>query len=137
MSGSLHTFVYGTLRAGEVNDLRRAAARHSMPAPVLVGAAEVDGILYDFGDYPGMVRAAGQGRVRGEVYRIAPALVPVLDEIEEVYPGQTGLFVREQVAVTCAGEIHDCIVYPVAASAVAGRPRIESGDWVAHRLARA
>lgn len=137
MSDSLHTFVYGTLRAGEVNDLRRAAARHGLPAPVLVGEADAEGLLFDFGDYPGMVRAIGQGYVRGEVYRIAPALVPVLDEIEEVYPGQTGLFVREQVAVTCAGEIHDCIVYPVAASAVAGRPRIESGDWVAHRLARA
>jgi gamma-glutamylcyclotransferase (GGCT)/AIG2-like uncharacterized protein YtfP len=131
-----YVFVYGTLRAGEINDIGRAAARHGIDAPHFVGAAALRGRLYDFGSYPGLVPDESAPLVRGDVYRIDPALVPVLDEIEEVYPGVEGLFRARQVTVAIDGHELPCLFYPVAPDAVARRPRIEAGDWVAYRLAR-
>lgn len=129
-------FVYGTLRAGEVNDLNRAAERHGIASATLVGTAHIAGRLYDFGTYPGLVLDATAGPVAGDIYDIPEALLPVLDEIEEVYPGQATLFVRETQPVMFDGVLVDCLMYPVADSAVAGLARIDSGDWVAYRRAR-
>ncbi|AQV94478.1 gamma-glutamylcyclotransferase [Cupriavidus necator] len=129
-------FVYGTLRAGEVNDLNAAAQRHGIAAPTLLGTGTVAGRLYDFGTYPGLVLDAGSGQVVGDIYEIPDALLPVLDEIEEVYPGQAALFVREEQAVLHNGQPVACLLYPVAESAVATLPRIDSGDWVAYRRGR-
>jgi len=129
-------FVYGTLRAGEVNDLNRAAAQHGIGAATLVGTASIAGRLYDFGTYPGLVLDASAGPVLGDVYDIPDALLPVLDEIEEVYPGQATLFIRETQSVMLDGAPVDCLLYPVAAAAVAGLARIDGGDWVAYRQAR-
>ncbi|UIF84927.1 gamma-glutamylcyclotransferase [Cupriavidus sp. UYPR2.512] len=129
-------FVYGTLRAGEVNDLNAAAQRHGIAAPALLGTGTIAGRLFDFGTYPGLVLDASGGPVVGDIYEIADALLPVLDEIEEVYPGQATLFVREERAVLQDGQPVACLLYPVAESAVATLPRIDSGDWVAYRRAR-
>jgi gamma-glutamylcyclotransferase (GGCT)/AIG2-like uncharacterized protein YtfP len=132
-----HVFIYGTLRAGEINDINRAAERHGMAKPQQIGIAHVHGRLFDFGRYPGLVLDPEGEPVRGDVYRIDDALVPVLDEIEEVYPGVEGLFRshRLHVMVDIEGtEQHvDCLLYPVAAHSVDGLPRIEGGDWVEHR----
>lgn len=129
-------FVYGTLRAGEVNDLNAAARRHGIAAPRLIGSAAVAGRLYDFGTYPGLVLDAAAPGVAGDLYEVDAALVPVLDEIEEVYPGQASLFVREERVVAVGGQAVTCLLYPVGEDAVAGLPRIASGDWVAYRRAR-
>jgi gamma-glutamylcyclotransferase (GGCT)/AIG2-like uncharacterized protein YtfP len=136
---AIYAFVYGTLRAGEINDMMRAAQRHGIAAPVYIGTTAMPGRLYDFGAYPGMVLAtsgADAARVTGDVYRIPAALVPVLDEIEAVYPGEAGLFVREVWDVVCDGATYACIVYPVSASAVSQLSPIPEGDWVAYRRAR-
>ncbi len=50
-----HVFIYGTLRAGEINDINRAAERHGIPLPQRLGVAYVTGRLFDFGRYPGLV----------------------------------------------------------------------------------
>ncbi|AJP59631.2 gamma-glutamylcyclotransferase [Pandoraea vervacti] len=134
-SGAVHVFVYGTLRAGEINDMMRAAERHGIAAPVYVGTCTMGGRLFDFGSYPGMVPDAAAS-VTGDVYRIPAALISVLDEIEAVYPGEAGLFVREVHDVSCDGATYPCIVYPVSASAVGHLPQIPGGDWVAYRRAR-
>jgi gamma-glutamylcyclotransferase (GGCT)/AIG2-like uncharacterized protein YtfP len=138
-----HVFVYGTLRAGEINDINRAAARHGIAAPKLIGSAYVSGRLFDFGNYPGLVleeESVHASRVLGDIYLIEDALVPVLDEIEEVYPGVDGLFSAHRLHVEADlqnGRTHiDCLIYPVSAETVIGLPRIDSGDWVAHRAAR-
>jgi gamma-glutamylcyclotransferase (GGCT)/AIG2-like uncharacterized protein YtfP len=133
---AIHVFVYGTLRAGEANDLRVAAEARGIAEPELLGSAMLHGRLYDFGAYPGLVLDPTGTAVRGDVYRIDAALVPVLDEIEEVYPGSDALFLRENHPVTLGGEPVECIVYPVSPKHIAGRPVITGGDWVAHRLAR-
>jgi gamma-glutamylcyclotransferase (GGCT)/AIG2-like uncharacterized protein YtfP len=131
-----YVFVYGTLREGEINDIRRAAARHGIVAPKRLGAATVTGRLYDFGRYPGLVPDASATPVRGDVYEIDAALVPVLDEIEEIYPGVDGLFRQAQVAVTVDARLLQCLYYPVGPDSVKGRERILGGDWVEYRVAR-
>ncbi len=133
----VHVFVYGTLRAGEINDMMRAAARHHLPAPTYVGTSTLGGRLYDFGRYPGMVLSTqANERTVGDIYRIPAALVAVLDEIEAVYPGEAGLFVRELHDVAHDGATYTCIVYPVNEATVAGLPHIAGGDWVDYRKTR-
>lgn len=129
-------FVYGTLRAGEVNDLNAAARKHGIAAPTLLGTATIAGRLYDFGTYPGLVLDPAAGPAVGDIYDVPDALVPVLDEIEEVYPGQATLFVSEEHTVLLHGQAVACLLYPVAEAAVAGLPRIDGGDWVAYRKSR-
>jgi gamma-glutamylcyclotransferase (GGCT)/AIG2-like uncharacterized protein YtfP len=129
-------FVYGTLRAGEINDIGKAAARHGIAGPTLLGSASVRGHLFDFGKYPGLVLDEAGTPVRGDVYEIDSALIDVLDEIEEVYPGVEGLFVAHEVSVALGGATMTCRFYPVTKNAVKGLPEIRSGDWVEYRRAR-
>lgn len=129
-------FVYGTLRSGEANDIHRAAVAHRLPVPLLLGPGTVRGVLVDLGDYPGLIPNTAAGPVLGEVYEIDPRLIPVLDAIEEVYPGRPSLFLRTVLPVQCGKTSIDCIVYPVHADAVALTIQIAGGDWVRHRLAR-
>jgi gamma-glutamylcyclotransferase (GGCT)/AIG2-like uncharacterized protein YtfP len=131
-----NVFVYGTLRAGEVNDISAAAARHDIAAPTYIGPATVKGRLYDFGSYPGLVVDNKGALVVGDVYEIDDALVAVLDEIEHVYPGVEGRFLGRDVTVDVDGAALACRFYPVAKDAVAGLAEITSGDWVAHRRTR-
>ena len=116
-----YVFVYGTLRNGEVNDIGHAAARHRIAAPTLLGAVALPGELYDFGTYPGMIAgSADKSLVWGDVYEVDDRLVPVLDEIERVYPGVDSLFKPEDVIVELGGRQYACLYYPVAAHAVRG-----------------
>ncbi|MES2955128.1 MAG: gamma-glutamylcyclotransferase family protein [Pseudomonadota bacterium] len=120
-------FVYGTLRRGDVRDITRL-----QPAPQFAGTASVGGVLYDLGPYPGL-RLGGEGRVTGEVYAISAELEQRLDEIEEVWPQQTGEYSKREVAVqmdnapAAAGPV--CLVYEINASRLAGCPVIPGGDW--------
>jgi gamma-glutamylcyclotransferase (GGCT)/AIG2-like uncharacterized protein YtfP len=129
-------FIYGTLRAGEANDISEAAARNDIPAPTLLGSTTVRGRLFDFGNYPGLVVDEAGVDVRGDVYEIDDALVAVLDEIEAVYPGVEDRFVARDVMVKVDGNVVNCLFYPVTPNAVKGLPEIRSGDWVEHRLTR-
>ena len=131
-----NVFIYGTLRAGEVNDITEAAARHHVARPVLLGRAAVRGRLFDFGSYPGLVVDPAGVPVQGDVYEIDDELVAVLDEIEQVYPGVDGRFLPREVTVEVEGVRLACRFYPVEPRAVKGLPEIASGDWVAHRRTR-
>lgn len=136
MGEMLTVFVYGTLRAGESNDIGRAAARHAIEAPRLLGESTLRGHLHDFGAYPGLVRDEAGESVRGEVYEIAAALLPVLDAIEEIVPGRECLFMRETCHIEVGGETLTCLYYPIRAASAQGLPRIDGGDWVSHHRAR-
>lgn len=131
-----YVFVYGTLRAGEANDISVAAARNGIAPPMLLGAASLHGRLFDFGSYPGLVVDPAAGPVVGDVYAIDDALVAVLDEIEEVYPGVDGLFLARETSVEVGGTRVRCRFYPVGGQSVNGLPEIKGGDWVAHRQSR-
>lgn len=132
----LNVFIYGTLRAGEPNDMLHVAARHGLAEPRLIGPATVRGKLYDFGNYPGIVVDGTGVPVIGDVYEIESALVSILDEIERAYPGIDGLFVGREITLEVGGQPLVCLFYPVTESAVQGKPEIASGDWVAHRRSR-
>ena len=119
-----YVFVYGTLRIGQERDINRL-----QPAPHFIGNSQINGKLYDLGSYPG-VRLGGVQWVQGEVYQITPELERQLDEIEEVWPQQTGEYVKREVVVQCAGQALACLVYEVALVHTQGRGVIESGDWV-------
>lgn len=136
-----HVFVYGTLRRGEERDINRLA-----PAPRWVGSARVQGVLHHLGSYPGLV-LGGPGMVQGEVYEITAALERVLDEIEEVWPQQTGEYAKREVVVSLdaapgvaareAGRRElACILYEISAAHTQGKPVIAGGDWVLHRTGR-
>jgi gamma-glutamylcyclotransferase (GGCT)/AIG2-like uncharacterized protein YtfP len=129
-----HVFVYGTLRRGEQRDINRLN-----PAPLWVGLGYVSGILYDLGDYPGLVTGAC-GEVLGEIYLISAALERLLDEIEEVWPQETGEYKRRQVIVRLQNALPDaavheveCLLYEINPSRTDGQLIITSGDWVSHR----
>ena len=146
-----HVFVYGTLRRGEQRDINLLR-----PAPRWVGSGSIRGALYDLGTYPGVVLDSGAGKgvvegavsvVRGEVYTITSALEQVLDEIEEVWPQQTGEYTKREVAVTldtppldlprhetCLPFVVTCLAYDIYAARSKGRFLIAGGDWVEYRL---
>jgi gamma-glutamylcyclotransferase (GGCT)/AIG2-like uncharacterized protein YtfP len=141
-SATRHVFVYGTLRQGEQRDINLLT-----PAPRRIGQASVEGVLYDLGDYPGLVlgrdQHPGQKKVSGEVYEITDALERLLDEIEEVAPQPSGEYAKRQVLVLlrpshvpAEGEKSHaliCLVYEAAPDRVADCPVISSGDWVGYR----
>ena len=125
-----HVFVYGTLRRGEARDINRL-----WPAPRWLGAARVPGVLYHLGEYPGVVLGA-PGWVCGEVYAISAELERQLDEIEEVWPQQTGEYCKREVMIQLeqtAAKVM-CILYEIAPERIAGMPLIAGGDWARRRL---
>lgn len=140
-------FVYGTLRSGEQRDINLLR-----PAPRWVGQGSLTGILYDLGAYPGMRLVAGRGdMVRGEVYGISAELERQLDEIEEVWPQQSGEYAKREVVLRLDQlSLHpavsnpdkdlaqvSCLVYEIEPERTCGRPVIASGDWVQHRRTKA
>lgn len=143
-SSNRHVFVYGTLRRGEVRDINLLR-----PAPVWIGSAQLSGTLYDLGNYPGLLltgEGAG-GVVQGEVYAITPELEQLLDEIEEVWPQQTGEYLKRERPV-CLGAPAGvssalappmpaarlvCVVYEASPQRLAGCRVIVGGDWVKYR----
>ncbi len=145
-SSSRLVFVYGTLRSGEPRDINLLR-----PAPLWLGQGSLPGVLYDLGAYPGMRLVAGSDVVRGEVYAISAELERQLDEIEEVWPQQSGEYAKREVALRLDQlSLHpsdlnfskdqaqvSCLVYEIAPERTCGRPVIASGDWVQHRRAKA
>lgn len=122
-----HVFVYGTLRAGGSNDIRRFR-----PMPQWVGQGAIAGTLYDLGAYPGMT-LGGEGRVIGEVYSVCAEVEAALDHLEEVREDDSGEYRRRTVRVLVAdvGEV-DCLVYEIHPDRVRAAPVIPGGDWLKH-----
>lgn len=142
-----YVFVYGTLRRGEQRDINGL-----LPAPLWVGYGSIQGLLYDLGAYPGLVVTleGGKQNIRGEIYAITPRLEQLLDEIEEVWPQQTGEYSKLEIEAALEGdaqalaagapESHNkklrCLVYEIHGSRVKGMAQITSGDWVLDRLSK-
>lgn len=129
-------FVYGTLRAGEVNDISEAAARNEIDAPNLLGRATMRGHLFDFGEYPGLIVDEGGVDIVGDVYEIDDQLVAILDAIEGIDPELEERFLAREVMLKVDDNVVNCRFYPVAPASVKGLPEIRSGDWVSYRATR-
>lgn len=98
---------------------------------LLRGSCWIPGILYDLGDYPGLV--PGDGQVLGELYEItAPDLFEELDPFERGRQPEPE-YVRRRIALI-EPEI-EAWVYMYDHDPAA-RPRIASGDWRGHLAER-
>lgn len=123
-------FVYGTLRRGDVRDINLLS-----PSPRFVGKASVAGTMYHLGGYPGIL-LGGEGRILGEVYEVGAELERVLDEIEEVWPQQTGEYSKCEVIVLLEPAASKrpaelkCFLYEIAHDRIQGKAIIAGGDWL-------
>jgi gamma-glutamylcyclotransferase (GGCT)/AIG2-like uncharacterized protein YtfP len=142
-----YVFVYGTLCRGELRDINLLK-----PAAVFIGRGTVRGLMYDLGHYPGVVLqddGDDSALVYGEVYAIGPELEQMLDEIEEVWPQQTGEYSKRDAVVSLfsmqsgtngklsSGDLAElpCFLYQIEASRILGRQSIAGGNWVTYRHA--
>lgn len=122
---SRYVFVYGTLRRGGANDITRL-----QPTARWVGLAQVPGVLFHLGAYPGMALGGSQW-VQGEVYAIEPALESVLDAIEGLagdHPSDE--YVKREVDVHVQGRSLPCLVYEINPRVTVNARQIEHGDWL-------
>ena len=128
--GARHVAVYGTLRAGGINDIARLRAGLRC-----VGRTTLNGTLYDLGWYPGL-RLDGQQPVLAEVYAIDDALEQALDGIEGIWPRNMGEYAKRLLTLPVhlhGGTVQtmELLVYEALPATVQGRPGIAASDWLA------
>ncbi len=107
--GSSGVFVYGTLQRAEKR------GRMWPHEPLCIESATVQGRLYDFGEYPGLVD--GSDPIVGELWSFEPKhmarVLEVLDEIETFnQENRIDRYVRRLVPVTLGdGKTHQAHAY--------------------------
>jgi gamma-glutamylcyclotransferase (GGCT)/AIG2-like uncharacterized protein YtfP len=95
----------------------------------LIGPCQIFGILYDLGDYPGLIESATD-RVQAELYRIKdPAVLVLLDAYEDYDPNHeaSSLYLRRMVRL--AEPDLDCWVYFYNRDVFESQ-RMPTGSWV-------
>lgn len=127
--GARHVAVYGTLRAGGINDIARLRAGLRC-----LGRTQLLGSLYDLGWYPGL-RLQGKQTVLAEVYPLDDALEQQLDGIEGLWPVDMGEYVKRiltvPVALTEGGlQALTVLVYEALPATVAQAPQVAASDWL-------
>jgi gamma-glutamylcyclotransferase (GGCT)/AIG2-like uncharacterized protein YtfP len=122
-----YVFVYGTLRRNEANHAFMDGAE------LVADRAHVFGQMWDTGlGYPALV-LAGRSKVYGELYRVSPAQLRRLDELEGyVGPGGPNEYERVEETVYAEGRCLRAYVYVYTQPPAAG-VRLTSGDWTAER----
>lgn len=116
-------FVYGTLIAGECNARWAGNARRQK--------AWTLGTIYDTGcRFPAFVKR-GRTRVKGEVLTVDDDGLCMMDRLE----GYPSLYRREQIQVHLVGGGSVLAWVYIMNRLRADAPVIESGDWVAYRMA--
>jgi gamma-glutamylcyclotransferase (GGCT)/AIG2-like uncharacterized protein YtfP len=114
--GETPLFVYGTLKRGQANHGRLQGARW-------LGEAWLEGAcLHDLGPFPMAIPA--QGRVAGELYAVALAVLPALDAFE----GCPRLYQRHWLSLA---DGRSAWVYLGQGRQVRHSPRLEAGEWPA------
>lgn len=125
-----HIALYGSLRRGES---AHAGLRLERLLRYL-GPCRLQGLLYDLGDYPGLL--TGAGKVRADLFEIAaPHALEILDAFEEcdLRNPHAGLYRRETVTLTAPRQRAWVYLYN---RPVGNAIHIESGDWVNWRRNR-
>lgn len=128
--GADHVAVYGTLREGGSNDIRRF-----QPGIAQVGTTWLQGSLWDMGQWPGL-QLDGCGPVLAEVYPLHPALEQQLDQLEDIWPQDLGQYRKRlltQAVQQGDGLVVTCrmLVYEALPQALARCPRVPADDWLA------
>lgn len=134
--GAQYVAVYGTLRAGGVNDIRRLR-----PSIVCLGTTLVTGTLHDLGWYPGL-SLSGVQPVLAEIYPLDDELELALDRIEGLWPTDMGEYAKRLLtlpvtASITAPEAHaqvqqelQVLLYEALPQALRNTPVIHSSDWL-------
>ena len=127
-------FVYGTLRRAVEAPAFALFAQHA----TFFDEGSVRAIMYDFGAYPGVVLSDhAEDLVQGEVYALKtprPTLA-LLDRYEGVAgtrEDDTALYERVRIAVATHQHSKVTAWMYVYLGPIAGRPRIDSGDYLEH-----
>jgi gamma-glutamylcyclotransferase (GGCT)/AIG2-like uncharacterized protein YtfP len=118
-------FVYGTLRRGGTR-----AMQTIFPAATFIDYATVQGRLYDFGDYPGLLLDDSNSFVAGEVYEVDDELLKRLDEFEA-----GSHYLRKQVELAVGVGRQTALVYVYDPQFYSPLTLIESGDWIQYTKA--
>jgi gamma-glutamylcyclotransferase (GGCT)/AIG2-like uncharacterized protein YtfP len=97
------------------------------------GPAWIEGLMYDLGDFPGVVFRADAARVHGQIFALPEAhpLWRELDDYEDVRGG-SGAFALVTVSAWshAADGWLDAVTY-VYRGSVEGMPLVAGGDWAA------
>ena len=124
-------FVYGTLItaiAHPIGEKLRSSAKY-------IGKGRVSGVLYDLGEYPGLVVFdVLEGFVQGEIYTLdrCPDLWEELDAYEGINDSDTPEYSREKVFVETENGRLTCWTY-IYQGSVSNLTRIQDGDYTAYR----
>ena len=127
--GAAYVAVYGTLRAGGVNDIARL-----QPGTVCLGKTELTGTLHDLGWYPGL-RLEGRQPVLAEVYAMDAALEQAMDRIEGLWPEDMGEYTKRLLTLPVA-LVQGCLqmmtvlVYEALPATVGTAPVLDVSDWL-------
>ena len=127
--GAAHVAVYGTLRAGGINDIAKL-----QPGITCLGKTQLTGTLYDLGWYPGLT-LQGMQTVLAEVYPMDAALEQAMDRIEGLWPEDMGEYTKRIVtlpAMQPCGEQQPVtlLVYEAQPATVRHAPVIVASDWL-------
>lgn len=130
-----HVAVYGTLRAGGVNEMARLR-----PGIISTGRTTLTGSLHDLGWYPGLILQGSQ-QVLAEVYPLDHALEQVLDGYEGIWPQNTGEYTKRIVTLPVAltsgsTQMMALLVYEALPATVQQAPVIAASDWLVWHRAR-
>lgn len=128
-SGATYVAVYGTLRAGGVNDIARL-----QPGIVCMGKAQLTGSLFDLGWYPGLMLNGAQS-VLAEVYPMSAALEQAMDRIEGLWPEDVGEYRKRILTlpvmrVDGSQQVMTVLVYEALPATVQHAPQIAASDWL-------
>ena len=105
-------FVYGSLMGGVASPIATYLKSNSY----FLGEAVVEGILYDLGQYPGLIPSIGCGTwVKGHVFELSNAkeMLPVLDNYEGSGAAflQPTEYIREKIQVVLNDQPLTCWAY--------------------------
>ena len=129
--GATHVAVYGTLRAGGINDIQRLR-QDGLPC---TGKTCLQGTLHDLGWYPGL-QLQGAHVVLAEVYPLDAELEQALDGIEGLWPSDLGEYAKRLLLVPVAlpsgaTQAMTVLVYEALPATVQGMTVIHASDWLA------
>ena len=119
-------FIYGSLRRGCTRSMSTR-----FPNSNFVSAAQVNGSLFDLGDYPGLRCNEADPPVIGEVYEVDDELLNELDEFEA-----SSDYLRKQVKVSLGDQTKLSWVYEPDTEVYSLTKLIASGDWLEYLNAR-
>ena len=120
-------FVYGTLKR------LSPSRRHRLLRDArFVTGASMSGVLYDLGEYPGVVRTSRSNRVAGELYELPAESAPEMLRKLDRYEGRE--FIRRRVYVRLTnGKRRAAWAYLLRKGPPKSATRLQSGRYLLRR----